>query len=94
MGVLGSFGFSLGASVTWEYLIESWTEHPSSQDLIYTTGVGWILGELRYQLKQRVSSDAHWWVDPIHKSLEHWGIGVKETSTGKPQPQVNLSYRF
>lgn len=90
MGIVGSFGFSLGASVTWEYLFESWTEHPSTQDLIYTTGIGWMLGELRYRLKQRTPADQHWWVDPIHKGLEHWGIIV----TDSRQPQLNFSYRF
>ena len=30
MNILGSIGFSFAASVTWEYFVESWTEHPSS----------------------------------------------------------------
>jgi hypothetical protein len=94
MGLLGSFGFSLGASVTWEYLIESWTEHPSTQDLIFTTGLGWMLGELRYQLKRRMPEDAHGWVDPIHEALEHWGVGVADSESGTPRPRVRLSYRF
>lgn len=94
MGMLGSFGFSLGASVTWEYLIESWTEHPSSQDLVYTTGIGWMLGELRYRLKQRGDEGTRWWVDPIHTGLEHWGIGVRETSAGKAQPTLEFSMQY
>lgn len=93
MGVLGSFGFSLGASVTWEYLIESWTEHPSTQDLILTTGLGWMLGELRHQLKQRTGGDAHRWIDPLHEALEHVGIGTTGAPGGK-DPVLNLSYRF
>ncbi len=48
---------TIGASITWEYFIESWTEHPSSQDLLYTTGIGWMLGELRYRIKQRNQTD-------------------------------------
>jgi len=94
MGMLGSFAFSLGASVTWEYLIESWTEHPSTQDLIFTTGLGWMLGELRYRLKQRLPDESHWWVDPVDTALEHWGVGVDENGSGDPVPQVRLSYTF
>ena len=41
-GIAGSIAFSYGASFAWEYLVESWTEHPSIQDLIFTTGIGWV----------------------------------------------------
>ena len=94
MGMLGSFGFSLGASIAWEYLIESWTEQPSSQDLVFTTGIGWMLGELRHRLKQRSDDDAHWWIDPIHKGLEHWGVVVAEDRSGRHRPRVRFSYDF
>ncbi len=93
-GMVGSFGFSLGASVTWEYLFESWTEHPSTQDLIFTTGIGWMLGELRYRLKQRSSAEADWWIDPIHKGLEHWGVVVASDERGRKHPQLRFAYTF
>lgn len=66
-GVSGSIAFSMGASITWEYLVESWVLHPSTQDLIVTTGVGWLLGELRYQLKQsnEEKGRSNFWIDPI-----------------------------
>jgi len=92
MGVVGSFAFSLGASVAWEYLVESWTEHPSVQDLVLTTGVGWMLGELRHQLKQRLPEERHLWVDPIHTGLERFGLGVGGASDG--EPKLRMSYRF
>jgi len=91
MGMLGSFAFSLGASVTWEYLVESWTEHPSSQDLILTTGIGWMLGELRHRWKSRHPEDAAW-VDPIHHSLQRFGVTF--SGAGTKQPKLHLSYRF
>lgn len=78
MGIAGSFGFSMGASITWEYLFESWTEHPSSQDLLLTTGIGWMIGELRYRVKQMLGEDRDWLVDPIHEGLEHVGLLVDE----------------
>ncbi|MCP4669010.1 MAG: DUF3943 domain-containing protein, partial [Deltaproteobacteria bacterium] len=51
-GMIGSIAFSMAASATWEFLIESWSQAPSTQDLIFTTGIGWIIGEARYRLKQ------------------------------------------
>lgn len=93
MGMLGSVAFSFGASVTWEYFIESWTEHPSTQDLIYTTGLGWMLGESRYRLKQRTGEKAHWWIDPIHKTLQHMGIGVAQNGN-ETLPMLTFSIRF
>jgi hypothetical protein len=89
MGKLGSIAFSLGASITWEYFFESWTEHPSTQDLLYTTGLGWMLGELRYRLKQRADGKARWWIDPINTTLEHMRIGVERDGR---DTAVSLSY--
>ncbi len=93
MNILESIGFSFGASITWEYFIESWTQHPSSQDLLYTTGIGWMLGELRYRIKQRTTGRTHWWIDPIHKTLEHMGI-VATSKGGKQTPTVAFTFRF
>lgn len=45
-----SFLYALGASITWEYLIESWFHRPSSIDLVWTPVAGAVLGELRFQL--------------------------------------------
>jgi hypothetical protein len=69
-----SFAFSMGASVTWEYLIESWTEHPSSQDLMFTTGLGWVLGEARYRLLQTADTRRQKLLDPLHTALQHVNI--------------------
>jgi hypothetical protein len=65
-GPFGSFLFSTGASLTWEYLIESWTEPPSIQDMLVTSTTGSILGELRYQAKQKMNPKHHWIIDPIY----------------------------
>ena len=93
-GMLGSIGFSMCASLTWEYLIESWSEHPSSQDLIITTGLGWILGETRYNLKQNSDEKFHWWIDPINTTLEHFNIGVMRDSQGQKTAIVNTAWNF
>jgi hypothetical protein len=90
MGIAGSFGFSLGASITWEYLFESWTEHPSRQDLVLTTGIGWLIGELRFRLKQVIDEDVHWLIDPIDEGLEYVGIFVDD----QYRPRVVFSRSF
>jgi hypothetical protein len=77
-GIPGSIGFSLAASVTWEYAVESWTEHPSTKDIFVTTGVGWLIGELRYQLKQyAIDNDLSYvLVDPIWAALEYFDVSI------------------
>lgn len=44
--VLQSFGFAAFQTVMWEYVLESWAEQPSIQDLITTSIMGSALGEL------------------------------------------------
>ena len=41
--------FSLLSSFFWEFMIESWSQQPSTVDLVWTPLGGSILGELRYQ---------------------------------------------
>jgi hypothetical protein len=94
MGMWGSVGFSMGSSITWEYLFESWTEHPSQQDLIYTTGLGWMLGEFRYRLKLKTGKKAHWWIDPIDMTLEHMRVGFTKDRRGDDVPTVILQWNF
>ncbi len=54
-GPLTSFLFSTGVSFAWEYLFEAWVEHPSAQDLLTTSPIGSLQGELRFQLRRRVA---------------------------------------
>lgn len=54
-GPLESFLFSTGVSVAWEYLFESWAERPSAQDLLITSNIGSLQGELRFQIRRRVA---------------------------------------
>jgi hypothetical protein len=72
-GIPGSIAFSMAASITWEYFVESWIERPSTQDLLATTGIGWLVGELRYQLKQSNNQKgrSNFWIDPIWTTLEY-----------------------
>jgi len=46
--------FDAFCSVFWEYGPENFFEHPSTTDLLVTAPVGAILGELRYQAKERL----------------------------------------
>jgi hypothetical protein len=87
-GIAGSIGYSMASSLVWEYLIESWSEHPSTQDLLLTTGVGWLLGEARYTLKQRTEPKWHWLLDPIVTALSHIGIRLTKEPTGETTTTV------
>ena len=51
---LRSFLFSTAASVGWEYGFEAAIEHPSAQDLLTTSPIGSLLGELSYVATQRM----------------------------------------
>lgn len=92
MSRVESFAFSMTASVAWEYLIESWTEHPSSQDLIYTTGIGWMLGEARHQLLQLDRNKYKAYVDPLHSMLDHVGMSFRINEQGAATPLFNLHW--
>jgi hypothetical protein len=54
-GPIGSFLFATGVSVAWEYLFEAWVERPSAQDLLTTSPIGSLQGELRFQVRRRVA---------------------------------------
>jgi hypothetical protein len=54
-GPLTSFLFATGVSVGWEYLFEAWVERPSIQDLLITSPVGSLQGELRFQIRRRIA---------------------------------------
>lgn len=92
-GVIGSFAFSMGASITWEYIVESWIEHPSSQDLLATTGIGWFIGELRYQIKQsnEESGRSSFWVDPIWTTLEYLDFSITRNE-GELTSTISLNF--
>ena len=97
LGVAGSFAFSMGASTVWEYFIESWTEHPSTQDLINTTGIGWIIGEMRYQALRALGERRGAWIDPLYNALEYVQVNVGTYSTGygmEDAPMVTLGWHI
>ncbi|MFN2427240.1 MAG: DUF3943 domain-containing protein [Candidatus Binatia bacterium] len=54
-GPLESFLFATGVSFAWEYLFEAWVENPSGQDLLVTSPAGALLGELRFQIRRRLT---------------------------------------
>ncbi len=93
-GMLGSIGFSLCASLTWEFLIESWSERPSSNDLIVTTGIGWMLGEVRYEFKKASQKKKHWLIDPINTLLEHLEMNFMKDGAGKVNPVMARTWDF
>lgn len=93
-GIPGSIAFSLSASIVWEYLFESWILHPSTQDLILTTGIGWMIGEGRYYLKNTLGPKNYWWIDPIHTTLEYLNIGVSRNREGNTQTSLRLTWNF
>ncbi len=54
-GPIESFLFSSGVSFAWEYLIEAWVQQPSAIDLVTTSPIGSVQGEIRYQLRRRIA---------------------------------------
>jgi hypothetical protein len=54
-GPIESFLFATGVSVGWEYLFEAWVERPSTQDLLVTSPIGSLQGELRFQMRRRIA---------------------------------------
>ncbi len=73
-----SFLFSTAASVMWEYGFESWAEHPSQQDLLFTSTVGSVLGEARHHARLAlINQDAAWaavlliLLDPLGTLVAH-----------------------
>ncbi len=51
---LQSFIYTTYKSAFWEYIVESWVETPSIQDLIFTPIGGALIGEGTYQLTQHM----------------------------------------
>lgn len=94
MGVANSFSFSMSASVVWEYFIESWTEHPSSQDLVFTTGIGWLIGETRYQLLKQMDDEQRVWADPLYSLLGHVDVSANVSPDGEYTPLIGIGWDF
>ena len=88
LGWFGSFLFSTVASFTWEFLYESWIERPSTQDLLVTSTFGSLLGEIRYQLKQKADRKYYWFIDPI----DTFFVSLKKTRNGKTQAVVGITW--
>lgn len=55
------FLVSTVASVGWEYGFEAFIERPSAQDLLITSPVGAVLGELSHQATRRLTRDGLRW---------------------------------
>jgi len=92
--IISSIAFSMGSSIIWEYLIESWSQHPSLEDLIITTGIGWIIGEIRYILKKKTNKKMHWLLDPINTTLECINIEFLTDSKGKTFPSIKIGLDY
>ena len=99
-----SFLFSTAASVAWEYAFESWAEHPSKQDLLVTSTVGSILGEIRYITRRALTNRDEAWatvllilVDPFGMMMKHAAILARDVhgsiaSLFKPDVTITPSF--
>ena len=77
---LEAFLFSTAASILWEYGFESWAEHPSRQDLLVTSTVGSILGELRFVARQALIRQKSGWADIVLVLLDPFRLIVQLSS--------------
>ena len=93
-GMIGSIAFNMAASLFWEYLVESWSEHASIQDLIITTGAGWIIGEIRYRIKNVIDPDYYFFIDPINTLLEHTSVSLSRDEEGHISPSISFAWVF
>jgi hypothetical protein len=104
-----SFLFATGVSFAWEYLFEAWVEQPSTQDLIVTSPVGAIQGEIRYQMRRWI---AQWrpslgrnallvFVDPIeaiHRAVaaddDDEETMISSLDVGPGEARLNFTLQF
>ena len=79
-----ALAFTVGASVLWEYGIESWNKRPSGIDLLLTPALGAALGEVRHRLllalgprpPSRLGRIARFLVDPLGET-ERRALGTR-----------------
>jgi hypothetical protein len=101
-GPIESFLFSTGVSFAWEYVFEAWVERPSTQDLLVTSPVGSLLGEIRFQMRRRL---ARWspsvgrntlliLVDPVEALHRYIGKEFLSRSNDPTDEAVGSSLNF
>jgi hypothetical protein len=97
-----SFLFSTASSVIWEFGMENWASHPSQQDLLITSTVGSLIGEVRYQILMELkgkndtgSKLLRFGVDPLQSSTKFFGEKVLGLDWSEPafriDPTVNAA---
>jgi hypothetical protein len=101
-GPIGSFLFATGVSIAWEYLFEAWVQHPSAVDLLTTSPIGSLQGELRFQMRRRI---ARWspsagrnalliLVDPVEALHRYIGKQFLNRSNDATDETVGSSLNF
>src|SRR4029450_5088905 len=101
-GPIESFLFAPAVSVGWEYLFEAWVERPSAQDLLVTSPIGSLQGELRFQMRRRI---ARWrpsvgrdalliLVDPVEALHRYVGKTFLNRSNDAPVEPMGASLSF
>ena len=101
-GPIESFLFATGVSFAWEYLFEAWVERPSAQDLLTTSPIGSLQGELRFQIRRRI---ARWspsarrdalliLVDPVEALHRYIGKTFLHRSNDAPVETMGSSLNF
>jgi hypothetical protein len=101
-GPIESFLFATGVSVAWEYLFEAWGQQPSAVDLVTTSPIGSLQGELRFQIRRRI---ARWspsagrdalliLVDPVEALHRYIGKEFLNRSNDATDETVGSSLNF
>jgi hypothetical protein len=101
-GPIGSFLFATGVSVAWEYVFEAWVQQPSAVDLLTTSPIGSLQGELRFQIRRRI---ARWspsvgrnalliLVDPVEALHRYVGKTFLNPSNDATDETVGSSLNF
>ncbi|HYD47099.1 MAG TPA: DUF3943 domain-containing protein [Terriglobales bacterium] len=101
-GPVESFLFATAVSFMWEYVFEAWVQHPSAVDLVTTSPIGSLQGELRFQLRRQV---AQWrpslgrdalliLVDPIEAIHRYAGKLLRKPSAGTTEEAIDSALDF
>jgi hypothetical protein len=101
-GPIESFLFATGVSIAWEYVFEAWVQHPSAVDLLTTSPIGSLQGELRFQMRRRI---ARWspsagrnalliLVDPVEALHRYIGKQFLNRSNDATDETVGSSLNF
>ncbi len=84
--------FSFGQSMIWEYVLESWMEQPSIQDIIVTPVLGSLFGELTHVATVKMSKNGFKWYEIAFVCAFNPSYAINNGFKTKRKLDSSLSY--